>query len=87
LLGQTYLAPSMLCCRLKVSLQLVLSSKTKQACKAHKLVTNRVVVLKVVLQTPLVVESAEAKVAVYFMAEGVVDVVFKTIAVFEHTPA
>jgi hypothetical protein len=50
-------------------------------------VTDCVVVLKVVLQAPLVVERAQAKVARYSVAEGVVDVVLETVSVFEHALA
>jgi hypothetical protein len=73
--------------RLKVSLEIKSSTETKQAGEAHKLVANSIVVFKVVLQTPLVIESAQAKVAIYFMAQGVVHVIFEAIAVFENALA
>lgn len=48
---------------------------------------NMVVVLEMILQTPLVFESAEAQVAEGVVALGVVDVVLEAIAVFENADA
>jgi hypothetical protein len=44
---------------------------------------DMIVVLKVVLETPLIFESAETKVAEDVMTERVVDMVFETISIFE----
>ena len=46
---------------------------------------NMVVVLKVVLETPLILEGAETQIAEGFVTFGVVNVVLQTIAVFEDT--
>jgi hypothetical protein len=44
---------------------------------------DMIVVLKVVLETPLIFESAETKVAEDVMTQRVVDMVFETISIFE----
>lgn len=78
-------APSVLLCGLQMSVQLYLAMKTQQTCQTNKSMVNMVVVLKVVLETPLILEGAETQIAEGFVTFGVVNVVLQTIAVFEDT--
>lgn len=54
----TYLAPCMLCCRLEVTPKLNLGPEAQQTGKAHELMADRVVILVMVSETPIVVEGA-----------------------------
>lgn len=76
-------APRMLRSGLKMSLQLSASVEAEQASKTHPLMADAVVILEVVLESPVILESGETKVAMNFMVRCIVDVVFETIAVHE----
>jgi hypothetical protein len=64
--------------------QLNLTAEAEQARQTHKLVTDGVVVFKVVLETIFIFERAQAQIARDFMAHGVVDVILQAVAVFEN---
>jgi hypothetical protein len=48
---------------------------------------DAVVVFEMVLQAPLVLEGAEAEVAIHLMVPRVVDMVLQSVSIFEHTLA
>lgn len=64
-------------------LELDARSEAEQACQACKLMADVVVVLKMILETPLIVERAQAQVAGHLMTPGVLEMVLDAIAVFE----
>jgi hypothetical protein len=72
---------------LEMPRQVGLATKAKQAGETDEFVPDGVVILEVVLEAPLVVECAEAQVAVDFMSQGVLQMVPKTIPVLENALA
>jgi hypothetical protein len=62
---------------------ILVTLEPQQACQTRELMPDMIVVLKVVLETPLIFESAETKVAEDVMTQRVVDMVFKTVSIFE----
>jgi hypothetical protein len=73
----------MLLCRLEVSLELRIRTEAEQAGETCELMAYSIVVLKVVLETPLIIECAQAQVAIHVMAERVLQMILETVAVFE----
>lgn len=76
-------APRMLRSGLKMSFQLNASLEAEQASETHPLMADTVVILKVVLKSPVILESGEAEVAVNFMIRCIVDMVLESIAVYK----
>lgn len=68
-------------------LELDLGAETQQAREASKLMTNGVVILEVILQSPLVIECAQTQIAADLVAPRVLHVVFQAIAILEHALA
>jgi hypothetical protein len=60
-------APGVLLRRLQMSVQLCLTVETQETCQTGEHVTDVVVVFEVILETPLIFESAEAQVAEGFV--------------------
>lgn len=83
----THATPRVLLGRLQVLLQLARRPKSQETCQADKLVADAVVVLKVVLEAPRVLEGRETKIAVCLVAGRVVDVVLEAVSVLEYTLA
>jgi hypothetical protein len=77
----------MLLRRLEVSLELRIHTEAEQAGETCELVADSVIVLEVVLETPLIIESAQAQVAVHVVAERVLQMVLEAVAVFEYALA
>jgi hypothetical protein len=77
----------MLLRRLEVSLELGIRTEAEQAGETCELVADSVIVLEVVLETPLIIESAQAQVAVHVVAERVLQMVLEAVAVFEYALA
>jgi hypothetical protein len=67
--------------------QLDLTMKAQQTRQTYEPMINMVVVLEVILQAPLVLESAETQVAEDVVALGVVDMIFETVPVLEDANA
>jgi hypothetical protein len=71
----------------QMMLELVPGVKTEQTCQAHEFMTDAVVVLEMILQTPLILEGAETEVAIYLVIPCVVDMVLQSISIFENALA
>jgi hypothetical protein len=67
-----------------VTLKFDLSAKAKQACQAYKVMTDGIIILEVVLEPPLIIESAQAQVAAHVMAPRVLYVILEAVAIFEY---
>lgn len=70
---------------LKVLIQRSTSPEAKQTCNTHEGMVRRAVVLEMVLQSPLIVECAEAHIAEDVMVQRVLLVVFESVVIFENT--
>ena len=80
-------APSVLLRHLQVPIQLRLAVEAEQTSQARKPMVDMVVVLEMVLEAPLVLESAEAQIAEDAVTAGVVDVVLQSVTVLEDADA
>jgi hypothetical protein len=49
--------------------------------------SDGVVVLEMILESPLIVEGAQAQVAAYIVSPGILQMVLEAIAIFEHALA
>jgi hypothetical protein len=76
-------APSVLLRPLQVHIQLHLAVEAEQTSQAREPMIDMVVVFEVVLEAPLVLESAEAQIAEDVVTAGVVDVVLEPVAILE----
>jgi hypothetical protein len=68
-------------------LELNTGVEANEACQAHELMPNAVVVFEMVLQAPLVLEGAEAEVAIHLVVPRVVDMVLQSVPIFENALA
>jgi hypothetical protein len=73
----------MLLCRLEVSLELCIRTEAEQTGETCKLMAYSVIVLEVVLETPIIIECAQAQVAIHVVAERVLQMILEAVAVFE----
>ena len=80
-------APSVLLRYLEVPIQLRLAIEAEQTSQAREPMIDMVVVLEMILEAPLVLESAEAQIAENAVTAGVVDVILKSVAIFEDANA
>jgi hypothetical protein len=80
-------APSVLLRRPQVPIQLHLAIEAEQTSQAREPMIDMVVVLEMVLEAPLVLESAEAQIAEDVVTAGVVDVVLESVAILEDANA
>lgn len=81
------LAPCMLLGRLQMAVQLCTRLKSCKACQTDKFVSDTVVVLEMILETPLVLERRKTQVAVRLVTERVVDMILQAVSVFEYALA
>jgi hypothetical protein len=72
---------------LEVPIQLRLAIEAEQTSQAREPMIDMVVVLEMILEAPLVLESAEAQIAENAVTAGVVDVILKSVAIFEDANA
>ena len=68
-------------------IKLRLAVEAEQTGQARESMIDMVVVLEMVLETPLVLESAEAQIAEDAVTAGVVDVVLKSVTILEDANA
>lgn len=80
-----HLTPNVLLSRLKVLVHLLVALETEQTCHTRKLMSDVIVVLKVVFETPLIFECTETKVAEDVMAQRIIHVVFEAIPILENS--
>ena len=66
---------------------LITTLKSHETSQAYKLVSDRVIVLKMIAQAPPVLERAQAEIAEDVMIHGIVDMILQPIPVFEDAPA
>jgi len=67
--------------------KLHLAVEAEQTGQAREPMIDMVVVLEMILEAPLVLESAEAQIAENAVTAGVVDVILKSVAIFEDANA
>jgi hypothetical protein len=79
----TWCTPCMLHRGLQMPFKLEVGVEAQQACQAHELMADAVVVLKMILETPLILKGAQTEVTIHLMVPRVVDMVLQAIAVLE----
>jgi len=79
--------PCMLLRHLQVPVHLHPRFESQQTCQTHKLVSDAVIVLEMVLQSPLILEGRKTQVTVHLVVPRVVNMVLQPIPVLEYSLA